>query len=640
MTSHIGGKLHGVGLDAFLQMAQMESITCTLTVTSGQTEGKLFLKEGVLIAAETGSLRNAEAATRIISWEQSAIEILDACDKSVDEIRQPLMNLLMDGMRLRDEHKAAPPHAEPEAIGNGQPAAEAPAAEAPEETELTLELASPPSPAPPPRTPPSPEKAPTSEKQVPPPRPPENNARPIKKRPAATGTTAKPPRKRGVKYLCFGAALLVVCGVIGSWLWISAKREKAAYETLRNRVDTTIAVDKKIALMENYLGTDPGPDYAQRIRQRIETLEKSLAEEAVAATRRAADQMVADGNLEGALAAYEDLRKRIPARFQAQANAAISSLREKIATRAFSAMETAALALGPERINTYQDFLSRHPDSPHQNKVRDLIREMHDEYYLYIKRRIAINEAAENWQACLDLAAQFLAAYPDSDHTTALRQYQAECTEKHHAALAFAQLLREAEALGNDYKAAAAVFQDYLKVYPKTPSREDIQREIVRLESLAEHQRLTQTTDAELIRISAAGNRFTANDRQTVTDQHTGLMWCLLDAQAVLDRCLTYEEATTYVMNLDTGGHGDWRLPTPGELLALHRGPAPYPAAPERWYWSSDTQKRYLDQWVIAVTVVIPNLPPEEMSSQKESWRCGSVRPVRGPVKKNSSARP
>jgi hypothetical protein len=108
-------------------------------------------------------------------------------------------------------------------------------------------------------------------------------------------------------------------------------------------------------------------------------------------------------------------------------------------------------------------------------------------------------------------------------------------------------------------------------------------------------------------------------------------MWALLDSATVTSECMTYDKATAYVSALETGGHEDWRLPTPKELSALYkRGPS-FPLDPEAWYWSSETEKRYVGQWIIEVSVFQPGNQEEQQSMEMESWQCGSVRAVRRP---------
>jgi len=105
------GEIDGIGLSSFLQLLELESKTCTLSVTSkgGEQNGTLYFLEGALIAAETADLKNETAAYEIISWEDAKIQIINSISKEDRAITQPLMNILMEAAKLRDEKESEKP---------------------------------------------------------------------------------------------------------------------------------------------------------------------------------------------------------------------------------------------------------------------------------------------------------------------------------------------------------------------------------------------------------------------------------------------------------------------------------------------------------------------------------------------------
>lgn len=109
MNSGLEGRIRGLSLPAFLQMSEMEENTCTLRISSNHHAeiGFLYLLNGKLIAAETGSLQAVEAAYEIIRWDDPVIDIETEMSKRNDEINMPLMNILMDSLRVKDEHAAS-----------------------------------------------------------------------------------------------------------------------------------------------------------------------------------------------------------------------------------------------------------------------------------------------------------------------------------------------------------------------------------------------------------------------------------------------------------------------------------------------------------------------------------------------------
>ncbi|MFP4040861.1 MAG: response regulator [Desulfosudaceae bacterium] len=101
------GAVNGISLASFLQLVNMESKSCTLRVKSGSQVGELYCLKGELIAAEVADLTAEEAAIEMISWESAVIEILKLDTQKQKEIKQPLMNILMEGSRRKDEAAAS-----------------------------------------------------------------------------------------------------------------------------------------------------------------------------------------------------------------------------------------------------------------------------------------------------------------------------------------------------------------------------------------------------------------------------------------------------------------------------------------------------------------------------------------------------
>jgi hypothetical protein len=98
-----GGQIRGIGLSSFLQMVELEGRSCILTVLSTRRSGWFYFDTGVLIGAETDQLSGKAAALAILSWEDPLITIEYGRNDKERTIDTPLMSLLLEGGRLKDE---------------------------------------------------------------------------------------------------------------------------------------------------------------------------------------------------------------------------------------------------------------------------------------------------------------------------------------------------------------------------------------------------------------------------------------------------------------------------------------------------------------------------------------------------------
>jgi CheY-like chemotaxis protein len=97
------GQIQDISLPSFLQMVEMEAKTCYLRVRQNRMVGYLYFKKGELIAARTGIRKNEEAAYEIIGWENANIEIFTSEQDRKKTIDSPLMNILIETLKRKDE---------------------------------------------------------------------------------------------------------------------------------------------------------------------------------------------------------------------------------------------------------------------------------------------------------------------------------------------------------------------------------------------------------------------------------------------------------------------------------------------------------------------------------------------------------
>jgi CheY-like chemotaxis protein len=112
LSQRVRGRVENISLASFLQLLEIERKTCTLHIASMERRGTLSFLSGKLVGAETGDLTAADAALQIIGWENADIEITEGSQASGPPLPGGLAYLLMEAMRLKDEHDLAEQSAE------------------------------------------------------------------------------------------------------------------------------------------------------------------------------------------------------------------------------------------------------------------------------------------------------------------------------------------------------------------------------------------------------------------------------------------------------------------------------------------------------------------------------------------------
>lgn len=95
--------IRGITLATFLQLIHLEQKNCTLKVHSGGKSGYLFIDRGILIDAETDNLSGEAAATEIVAWDNTEIEMDNVCRRKHRSIDSSMEFLIMEAFRLKDE---------------------------------------------------------------------------------------------------------------------------------------------------------------------------------------------------------------------------------------------------------------------------------------------------------------------------------------------------------------------------------------------------------------------------------------------------------------------------------------------------------------------------------------------------------
>jgi len=584
-------------------MVQMEKTTCTLKVVSGKKEGLLYILDGDLIAAETHDLQNMDAACAIISWDDTVIEIENSCAKTENEINQPLMHVLMEGLKLKDEKAAdKPDDDEGRTVPSDMPAT-APESQEDQEDEEKQEDADKP------------------------------KGRDLSKEGEEFELHVAPKKEGGLPKVPIILGIVIIAAAAAYFILFSSGSQSLdqVYQDTMAQVDLTDDTNEQIRLLTEFLNTaGDESEWAQAARVKITELKTMQSNAAYMEVSSQAKALVKTKEYAQASALYEKHLRRFPGGPNAnEVRATISKLADLAEKTDFEAVTAATASGSINRIDAYRRYLQHHPDGQKAAEIKKLISAMEGEYFTYTEKQIAKAAMQEDWEKCTQQVIKYSEIYPDSPNTEKFKKFL-PLFEKNRLEFAdYEKAVKKAQAVGTDYAQAHKILSDYLQSFPNTHLVSKAEDQIARYKKMADEIRINARIASLEKLLAQSEDRFNSNGDGTFTDKRTGLMWSTLDSKSVLDSCLTYESAAAYTKSMNTGGHGDWRLPTPNELKTLFKVKPYFPSSPATWLWSSKILRKYEGEWLIDVTVITADNNPSTKKMVKDSRICGNVRAVR-----------
>jgi len=661
MNADIGGQIHGISLPSFLQMAEMEKSSFTLRVTSRHRVGALHLSEGNLFAAELDNSTGNEAAFNIISWDDTSIDIEPLGVPESDEIKMPLMHLLMESLKLKDE-AASTQEPPPQPKGRAQTN----------------------------RRPP----------QVP------SNKRLVRLE------RAHAPKSRSKKIsfltllgMAVGIFAIIAVIVVVSFHILERRNISEGYGHLRVQLERTESPEQKIVLLNKYLEKYPNSAYDADIRSRIVKAQESIEDRSFEQATLKVSGLPLDEQYEAkSIEIYRQFLKEYPnSRHTDKINQSIAEIKNLLDQYYYEELKRAAMLDFNKRLEAYRKYLQQFPSGKYHDDVEILINEMGEKYLVFLKEEAKTCEESSRYESCIKHADNFIDAYTGLKLGEKAQVLKTELVDKRD----YDQLVRSAEDLGTNYQKAHQEFSAYLKNHPKTTQRKRIEKQLTRLStkrkvqrkwrvveqfaenqnndliariqkveryvkrnangeyvgeaqtllarleeerrnSLRRHQRQSKqrTEQARLqrqreeqerrrqraIKFQAiiedqlkGSQRYRSNGDGTFKDLTTGLTWAILDSHQELSGCLTYDEGVKYIRTLRLGGHRSWRMPTAYELAGINKKAPYFPASGAAWYWSSKTSVK---GYHTVADIVTATQESKFQREQRQVTECGAVRAV------------
>ena len=671
MDLGVGGAIHGIGLPSFLQMSEMEESTYKLKIRSKDRIGYLHVSQGQLIGAEAEDLKGREAAYHIISWENVVIEIENHEPSMKDEIQQPLMHILMESLKIKDEASnlnESDPFAPSSTAHNNEPISSVDGIKLSGPSMGPFERIAPPLPI-------------------------------------------EPKQKSKILIYAIGLAIclpiLVVIGLVGH-SYLKKVQEETAYQEMMFEVESEINLDIKELRLTKFLDEHNPKRHLNEIEAKIKEVRKQIETRDFEFLTLTIGSLPIDDDYERkAKKLYNGFLSKYPeSHYAKEIHAAIAGIKDLVDDTYYQKLTlNEKLDMG-QRFDAYQDYLRRFPNGNHRGDVEMLLMDMGKQYYAFIKVQAKVCQEKQAWDRCIVLCNNYVKVFENSPQIGAVQKLKTEFIGKQQ----FNEFRIQTEKLGEDYIAKHDLYKSYLADHLKSPakpqiidiieslkgkvedqkqwlnlksyasnSKENISDRLQRIEryidknnkglysnsarnlyekllaenihvkrnqrqrstlkkknnqqkfltaqSLTISRRIEQVSSEFAVHINTNGGRFQADQKNRIfKDSLTGHDWALLDSKQHLETCLSYNNAVEYVKSLNWGGYSDWRLPTSQELALLYKNDPFFPNNHAPWYWTSEA---YAKGYHNVANIVTSKHEKRFVRQNANQDDCGAVRAIR-----------
>jgi hypothetical protein len=430
--------------------------------------------------------------------------------------------------------------------------------------------------------------------------------------------------------MVIGAVIVIVFGVT-VFIYFNNKWDiKNEYKKVVLTVNNEQDLKKKEQLLQAFLNTHTKSPFTDDAIKKMEDIQNIINEKEYKSYVENINKLMAEENYNEAVNICEQFLKRYPqSLYSEQVKQKIKLLLDLIEETHFKALDAVASLDVTERLAAYTAYLKKHPEGRYVNNVMDLVEKMSEEYYIFVERSISVYEKQEDWANAVQLCNNFIDIYGHGKRSEEFKIQRDKFRNILWENETFARLMKKAEEMGNNFKEAKQLYSDFLGAYPNAHIKGKVENELARLEKMEKTAILDEQKSHMRRLIKDSGGRFVENKEGAVKDNHTGLIWCLIDSTTDTGLCMDYESAVSYVKHLKTGGYTDWRLPSSDEIAKIYKVKPFFPQGETQWYWTSKSYPRYASGWSKVVDTVTSKNESQWENVQKDSRDCGSVRAVR-----------
>lgn len=440
-----------IGLDSFLQMVQMDKTSCTLRVESPAGSGTLYIINGDLVDAECDELSGVEAACEIVSWRDISFEFENICEERIRIINMPLMHLLMEGLKKRDDRDAGIiPERKPAAVrqaGKNVPEKKIPILDIPEAPSYQKQ------------EPPVTEKKPAVAMEPVEPAPPVLTPSDIK-----TISIPKPQKKSGsgTKKIIMAvfAAFCVAAGIIVYFILAGGPDEKE-FRKILAELEQIPDYPEKQRIVQKYIDDHKNSGTIEKAEHQLEQIKKARAEDEYRKTEQLIMGLSPDED-------YQDKAKKIYSSYladnegtphKAEVESKIAKISEIYEDALFKMIQGIPDNDFEKKAAETARFLKKFPAGRSSEKAGAILSETENLFFSMLGKMSGKCEEVLDYTPCIEKIESYRKIFGYDS-----RRYEIDSLLLNMSGERdFIQLKAKADELGDDLEAKRNVYYDYLR---------------------------------------------------------------------------------------------------------------------------------------------------------------------------------
>lgn len=493
MDIEVGGQIQGISLGSFLQIVHMDKTSCTLKIYSNDEIGYLYLKDGALVAAETGKLDNVEAAYEILSWNKSVI-IIDNAPVPDQKITAPLMSILMEGLRRKDEKNAQlgikdveqselDVEFDPETYVSrddqiaSQFVVDDSGSSLDEEVSpdsFVMENAEEPPPPPvmPPPEPPPVEKELKQElreelKEAEPEGPEEKEIEPVRFEDEEVAGETRSLGSVVMRSILLAIVLSVATfgGLYGYKYYLAQQN----YQRVISQVQSQKNLDNMKRILKNYINhQDDDNEYMSDAVSKLNDLNLLIDVE-----RKVTMLSLDDDYAKKAGELYRNyMSERQDSFLVDYVKVKIAAIPKILESYEYKKLFSISEKDKKAKMRALRDFLRKYPGSEHKQSVQNMVAAIGDESYTALARELEGCNRSKSWEKCIALSDEFIRDFPDDNRIPEVIDLRVKMKDRQ----SFREL--QSKTASMSFSKAKKLYIDFLQANPQSTMKKDIRDEI------------------------------------------------------------------------------------------------------------------------------------------------------------------